>query len=151
MKASSYPPLNLIPGHLKFQKKGEQVEVFDVFRKKWLVLTPEEWVRQHLCHYLVEHKGYPKDLISMEQGLTIAKNNYRADVVVYQDRKPFMVIECKAPHINLSQDTVDQITRYNLHFNVPHLLISNGMKHLHFRREDDSWNLVGEILPFKEL
>jgi len=107
----------------------QRTQIFDVFRNKYVVLTPEEWVRQHLAHYLVNHMHYPKGLMHLEASLSINQLQKRADIVQY-DRtgKPWMICECKQPAVKLSQAVFDQAAVYNLQFKVPYLLISNGLE-----------------------
>ncbi len=105
-------------------------KIFDVFRKKYVALTPEEWVRQNFLMYLVEEKKYPASLIFLEQILKIYKTHKRCDAVVY-DKKgtPQCIIEFKAPDVNISQQVFDQIARYNIALGVNYLIVSNGLKH----------------------
>lgn len=124
-------PLNLPQAPLTtFFEDGKWL-VLDVLRKKKLVLTPEEWVRQHLVYYLIEYKCYPKSLFVLEKGLKYNKLIKRLDVMV-MDRNgaPFLVIECKAPDINLSQRTIEQVCIYNHTVKARYIAISNGIKHV---------------------
>ena len=110
---------------LKFIKKDDKQFVFDVFRKKYVVFTPEEMVRQIILHYLVAEKGYPAALISVEK--TVQGSNFRYDAVVHNRRgEAVMVIECKKPGIELNEKTLLQISNYNIRLKVPYWLISNG-------------------------
>lgn len=107
--------------------KGK-VKVFDEIRRKWLQLTPEEWVRQHLINYLVKEKKYPISLISVEKELVLNDTKKRYDIVVYsKSLEPIIIIECKAPEVNLSEKVLEQALRYNLVLKVPYLMISNGL------------------------
>ena len=95
-----------------------------------MVLQPEEWVRQHCVHYLIDHKGYPKSLINVEKELTLNGLRKRYDIVVYNpDGSIYLIVECKAPNIKISQDTFDQIARYNLALNARYLMVTNGINH----------------------
>ena len=109
--------------------KGHQ-SIFDVLRRKYVALTPEEWVRQHFVHFLIEHKGYPKALMANEIQLAIGNKKLRCDSVL-DDRtlKPRMIIEYKAPTVNITQKVFDQITIYNMLLHVDYLVVSNGIKH----------------------
>ncbi len=117
-----------------FDCKIKQVEgkryIFDSLRRKYVRLSPEEWVRQHIVNLLLTHYAYPKALIRTEGGLTLNQTQKRTDVVVF-DRQglPFLVVECKAPHIPLTQSVFDQIARYNHVHKAPYLVISNGLMH----------------------
>ena len=104
--------------------------IFDFLRRKHVALTPEEWVRQHFVHYLVEHKGYPKNLLANEVELKVGDKKLRCDTILYQsDLHPRMIIEYKAPTIPLQQKTFDQISVYNLLLKVDYLVVSNGLQH----------------------
>ena len=104
--------------------------IFDCLRRKYVALTPEEWVRQHFTHYLVEHKGYPKGLLGNEIELQIGDKRLRCDSILYNKvAQPQMIIEYKAPTVPLQQKVFDQISAYNLLLRVDYLIISNGMEH----------------------
>lgn len=104
--------------------------MWDIVRKRWVVLTPEELVRQHLIHYLHEDKGYPLSLMAVEKGLKVNGMNRRTDLVVFNNSlKALLIAECKAPEVKISGATFDQAARYNMTLQVPYLLITNGMEH----------------------
>ncbi len=127
-------PLSLPPIQAKFKKEGDKTFVFDILRKKYLFLTPEEWVRQHLIHLLIERYNYPKALISCEKGLSYNKRLKRTDIVTYDQKgNPFLLIECKAPKIKLSKNTLHQASTYNSQLKAPFLCISNGINTLCFQ------------------
>ncbi len=114
----------------KLQEKEGKKYIFDPIRKKYLVLTPEEWVRQHLICYLMEEKKCPKGLIGIEKGLRVNKLFKRTDIVVFNRQgTPRLLVECKAPTVRITQAVFDQIARYNLALQVPYLLVSNGLQH----------------------
>ena len=122
--------LNLPPYPIKIQEKGEKRQIFDFLRRKWVALTPEEWVRQHFTHYLVEHKGYPQALLANEVELRIGEKRLRCDTLLYnKELRPRMIIEYKAPTIQIQQKTFDQISVYNLLLKVDYLIVSNGLRH----------------------
>ena len=122
--------LNLPPYPIKIQEKGEKRQIFDFLRRKWVALTPEEWVRQHFTHYLVEHKGYPQALLANEVELRIGEKRLRCDTLLYnKELRPRMIIEYKAPNIQIQQKTFDQISVYNLLLKVDYLVVSNGLLH----------------------
>ena len=122
--------LNLPPTELKIiEKDGKQV-VFDVLRKKYVTLTPEEWVRQNFIHYLLEHKNYPKGLLANEIQLELNGTNKRCDSVLFnKNLKAILIIEYKAPHIEITSAVFDQIVRYNMVLHVKYLTVSNGIRH----------------------
>ncbi len=104
--------------------------IFDTIRKKFLVLTPEEWVRQHVIFFLVKEKGYPQSLINVEKEIIVGNTRKRYDIVVfYPDGNISLIIECKAPSATIGQDTFDQIARYNLTLNASYLMVTNGLNH----------------------
>ena len=122
--------LNLPSYPTKITERGEKQLIFDFLRRKHVALTPEEWVRQHFVHYLVEHKGYPKNLLANEVELKVGDKKLRCDTLLYQsDLHPRMIIEYKAPTIPLQQKTFDQISVYNLLLKVDYLVVSNGLQH----------------------
>ena len=111
------------------EKDGKRI-IFDFLRRKYVALTPEEWVRQHFTHFLVSHKGYPKTLLVNEAQLQIGDKHLRCDTVLYNKvMQPLMIIEYKAPQIQLQQKTFDQIAAYNLLLHADFLVVSNGMQH----------------------
>ena len=122
--------LNLPSYPTKIIERGEKQLIFDFLRRKYVALTPEEWVRQHFVHYLVEVKGYPKNLLANEVELKVGDKKLRCDTLLYKgDLQPRMIIEYKAPTIPLQQKTFDQISVYNLLLKVDYLVISNGLQH----------------------
>ena len=122
--------LNLPPYPIKIQEKGEKRQIFDFLRRKWVALTPEEWVRQHFTHFLVEHKNYPQALLANEVELRIGEKRLRCDTLLYnKELRPRMIIEYKAPTIQIQQKTFDQISVYNLLLKVDYLVVSNGLHH----------------------
>ena len=122
--------LNLPPYPIKITERGEKRLIFDFLRRKYVALTPEEWVRQHFVHYLVEVKKYPKSLLANEVELKVGDKKLRCDTLLYtQALQPRMIIEYKAPTIPLQQKTFDQISAYNLLLKVDYLVVSNGLQH----------------------
>lgn len=104
--------------------------IFDFLRRKYVALTPEEWVRQHFTHFLVGHKGYPQALLANEVELRAGEKRLRCDTLLYtREATPRMIIEYKAPSIQIQQKTFDQITAYNLLLKVDYLVVSNGIQH----------------------
>jgi hypothetical protein len=123
--------LNLPSFEFDLRQEGERVVIFDFLRKRHVTLTPEEWVRQHFIHYLIHHLKYPRSLIKVEGGLTYNTLQKRSDIVVF-DRvgSPWMVIECKAPDLKLSERTVTQASIYNHTLKAKYLVVTNGMSHI---------------------
>ena len=122
--------LNLPSYQFKLKTENKKTKIFDVIRKKYLVLTPEEWVRQHIIHFLIIEKGFPKSLIAVEKGLKLNRLQKRVDILIYSTKgEPIFMVECKAPNIPINQKVLDQIGRYNISFKLPYLLITNGLEH----------------------
>ena len=122
--------LNLPQYEIKIGEKDGKRTIFDFLRRKYVALTPEEWVRQHFVHYLTEHKGYPKGLLGNEIELRTGDKRLRCDTILYNKvAKPQMIIEYKAPTIKLQQKTFDQISAYNMLLHVDYLIVSNGLEH----------------------
>ena len=114
----------------KLKTNENKTLIFDIVRKKYVTLTPEEWVRQHTIHYLFKEKNYPISLMAVEKQLKIRTLRKRIDIVSYTDDGiPFLIVECKAPSVQISQDTFDQIARYNLKLGAQILMVTNGISH----------------------
>ena len=112
------------------KSEGEKTYIFDVVRKKYLLLTPEEWVRQNFIHYLNKEKKYPLGLMGVEQMVKYNSLKTRADIVMYNtEGKANIIVECKAPDVKITQDTFNQIAKYNSQLKVKYLLVTNGINH----------------------
>ena len=113
-----------------FKNSENKVAIFDEIRKKFIILTPEEWVRQHVTQYLLQEKKYPKSYINVEKLIKINDLTKRYDLVVFQpDGTLFLLVECKAPEVKVTQQTFDQIARYNLTLKAKYLMVTNGLNH----------------------
>lgn len=122
--------LNLPSYPFKIKSSEKKELIFDIVRKKYVVLTPEEWVRQHFIWFLIEEKKYPISLMTIEKKLLINHLTKRFDILIFdKNGNPFLLVECKAPTIKISQETFDQIARYNLSLDVKYLIITNGVEH----------------------
>lgn len=122
--------LNLPPFPFKIARNESYTTIFDPLRKKYVALTPEEWVRQHFVQFLINEKGFPAALIANEIGIKLNRTSKRCDTVVYnKELTPVVLIEYKAPEIEITQKVFEQISRYNIVFKVPYLIISNGLNH----------------------
>jgi hypothetical protein len=120
--------LNLPPFDYKIKRESNGNKIFDIIRKKYLVLTPEEWVRQHFIHYLIEHHHYPKSLISIEAGLKYNQLRKRSDIIVYDKwGSPFLLVECKSASTRISKSAVFQAATYNQTVQAQYLVVTNGM------------------------
>ncbi len=124
------PQLNLPFAALKTKLVEGTTQVFDEVRKKYFILTPEEWVRQHFIHYLNNEKKYPLGLMGVEKLVKYNGLSTRADIVLYdKDAKATMIVECKAPKIKITQDAFNQIAKYNFKLKVKYLVVTNGLQH----------------------
>lgn len=132
--------LNFPKYSFRFKKapSGEPL-IFDSIRKKWLVLTPEEWVRQNLIEFLVKELNYPSSMFQIETGLQINQNQRRSDVLIYKNSKPYILVECKAPNISLSDKVLNQALNYNIEYNCPIIILSNGLMHASFEKIQDEF------------
>ena len=110
----------------KIKKLKDRDFIFDVFRKQWIVLTPEEWVRQNFLQYLVEVKKYPASLIAVEREILVGVLRRRFDIVVFKDAKPWMIVECKELKVPLSEAVLKQALNYNVSLQVKYLVVTNG-------------------------
>ncbi len=146
--------LNLPAYPVKTRKTDDKTEVFDPIRKRYVLLTPEEWVRQQFIGYLITEKHYPESLISIEKGIKVNRMYKRFDAVI-SDRsgKPAVLIEFKSPKIPVSQKVFEQIAAYNIGLKVKYLIVSNGMKHYCclVDYEDKSFSFLDTIPEYSEL
>jgi type I site-specific restriction endonuclease len=135
------------------EKEGKKY-IFDPIRKKYIVLTPEEWVRQNLIVYLVNEKKYPQNLIRIEQKLEGKNQFFRSDIVVYnRNGQPLMIVECKAEKVKITQEVFEQISKYNLQFKVDYLLVSNGIQHFicKINHETKTYVYLKEIPEYEDI
>ncbi len=131
MQSLRFPAYNF-----RFKNSENKVHIFDVIRKKFVVLQPEEWVRQHLVHSLIDEKKYPKSLINVEKQLVFNGLKKRYDVVVFNsDGSINIICECKAPQIKIDQTTFDQIAQYNAVLQANYLLVTNGLEHFYCKMD----------------
>jgi hypothetical protein len=146
--------LNLPNYSFKLFREGKKTKIFDAIRKKKIVLTPEEWVRQNFIQFLVQEKSFPIGLIAVEKGLKLNGMQKRTDILCYSKvGNPILMVECKAPNIPINQLVFDQISRYNLAFKLPYLIVTNGLKHycamINFEKKN--FNFLKEIPSYDEL
>jgi len=122
--------INLPPYEIKWRDHNGRRQIFDFLRRRYVALTPEEWVRQHFVHFLIEQKGYPKGLLANEVELRVGEKKLRCDSLLYNKAmQPQMIIEYKAPEVEITQHVFDQISVYNRLLHVDYLVISNGLQH----------------------
>lgn len=149
-------PLNLPPYtdmRLKPSPTGKTM-VLDILRRRYVTLTPEEWVRQHFINYLVNHLGYPASLMANEMELRIGEKRLRCDSVLFaKDKRPVMIMEYKAPEITITENVFRQILAYNTLLGVEFLVMSNGLQHIimHLDKTLGKWVYLPEVPQYQEL
>ncbi len=146
MQSLNFPAYNF-----RLKNSENNVHIFDVIRKKFVVLQPEEWVRQHVVHYLIEEKKYPSSLINVEKQLKINEITKRYDIVVFNsDGSIEILVECKSPKIQISQETFNQIARYNMQLKASYLMVTNGMDHYYceMNLEEEKYTFLKHIPDF---
>lgn len=148
------PQLNLPPIDAKFARRGSIITIYDPLRKKYVALTPEEWVRQHFTAWLIRERDYPVHYVVNELGLRVNGHLRRADTVVYdRELRPLAVIEYKNTDIPVTQTVFDQIVRYNMEFKAPFIIVSNGMTHYCCKIDfiNSSYNFLTEIPTYQTM
>ena len=146
--------LNLPPFEKKITQKDGNPFILDVIRRQYVALTPEEWVRQHFVHYLISHKGFPQSLMANEVQLKLHGMSRRCDTVVYDRRlRPRVIVEYKAPTVNITQQVFDQICRYNMVLHVDYLIVSNGLAHYCCKIDyaANRYTFLKEIPPYTQI
>lgn len=142
-----YPTFNV-----RIKHENNKAFVFDEIRKKWILLSPEEWVRQHLINHLVTQKNVPASLISVEKEINLNNTRKRYDAVVYnKTMNPLLLIECKAPDVAITETTLEQTLRYNLILGVNYLLMTNGLKQFVIKVENGKAKLLSDLPDYNEL
>ena len=130
--------LNLPTYQIKITKQLNKPFIYDEIRKKYVSLTPEEWVRQHILNYLLNHKKFSKALIAVERKLTYLNSFKRFDILVFNNKaKADILIECKAPNVNLTIETALQLSLYNQQYKANIIIISNGLKHFSWKLDEN--------------
>jgi len=140
--------LNLPPYPFKISDNDGQLTMFDEFRKKHIIITPEEWVRQHFVQYLINQKKYPKSLIKLEGGLKLNGMAKRSDIVVFNPNgEKILMVECKAPSVTIDQKVFDQVARYNMTHKVGMLAVTNGLNHYYCRIdfENSAYKFIADL------
>lgn len=144
-------PLNFPSYTFRVKNSENRPLIFDEIRKKFIVLTPEEWVRQHVVKFLIQEKNYPISHINVEKQITLNGLKKRYDIVVFKpDGKLDILVECKAPEITISQNTFDQIAQYNFKLNANYLMVTNGLAHYYCQMDfvADKYQFMQEIPDF---
>ncbi len=140
--------LNFPTYSFRFKSNENKISIFDCIRKKFIVLQPEEWVRQHCIHYLISEKNYPESLINVEKELFINGLKKRYDIVIFNpDGSIHLIVECKAPSITINQSTFDQIAQYNLTLKASYLMVTNGLNHYYCQMDfsNERYNFLKDI------
>ena len=146
------PVLNLPPFEFQQRRDGESTLVLDPQRRKWVVLTPEEWVRLHVVQFLIHERSVPRGLIAIEAELNYEGFRRRADVIVYRsDGSPVLVVECKAAHIGIDQKVVDQVARYNYALGAGVVMVTNGLEHFVIRVCDGKHEFLADLPDYRDL
>ena len=144
--------LNFPQYTFRFKNSENKIAAFDEIRKKFIILTPEEWVRLHTIQYLISEKNYPKSLINVEKQLKLGKRIKRYDIVVYNTLGEIhIIVECKAPSVKITQDTFDQIARYNMSLDASYLMVTNGLDHFYCQLdyELEKYNFLESLPPYQ--
>ncbi len=122
--------LNFPAYPFKIKSSENKQHIFDIIRKKYVLLTPEEWVRQHVIQYLISDKNYPASLMAVERQFSLHKTKKRFDILLFDSMaQPWLIVECKSPRIKINQDVFDQLARYNLKYQAQFLMVTNGIDH----------------------
>lgn len=146
--------LNLPAYDVQTKRQKGYTYIYDIIRKQYIQLTPEEWVRQHLVHYLIDHKNVPQGLIAVEMALEYNTMTKRSDIVIFsRSAQPLLLVECKAPSVTINQKVFEQVAMYNLTLQVPYLIVSNGLTHYccYVDVWEKSFSFLEEFPDYKEL
>ena len=143
--------LNLPAYEFRIKTEGAKKYIFDLVRRRFVLLTPEEWVRQHFIRYLIEEKKYPKSLMAVEKQITLNGKLFRFDLLVYRRTgQPLLIAEFKAPNVKITQETFDQVVRYNMALKVERVVVSNGKQHFvcEINYKENSYRFLKEVPEF---
>lgn len=146
--------LNFKTYPFRFKNSENKMAIFDIIRKKFILLTPEEWVRQHVVWFLIEEKKYTKSLVNVEKVITLNGLTKRYDIVVYNKNGSIeILVECKAPSVKIDQTTFDQIARYNMVLNANYLMVTNGLEHYYCQMDyiNKKYSFLKEIPNYKTI
>ena len=143
--------LNFPETEFRFKSSENNTLIFDIIRKKFVVLNPEEWVRQHTLHWLIYQKKYPASIVNVEKQLIVSGMRKRYDIVVYRaDGSIAILVECKSPGVKITQEVFDQLARYNLKANASYLMVTNGLEHYYCQidKELEKYTFLEQIPEF---
>ena len=139
-------PVQFPAPQFKMKTVGDKRHIFDAIRKRWLLLTEEEWVRQNLVAYLLRVLEYPPTMIALEKGLSLHQLKKRFDILIYNsNHQPWMLVECKAPEVPLAEGVLQQVLRYNISIPVEYVIITNGTHTFGWRKVNDSLQMINEL------
>ena len=143
MISIQYPPFDF-----RIKKEDDKEWIFDEFRKQWVRLTPEEWVRQNMLQYLVQVKKYPASLIAVEKEISVGEMKKRFDILVYKDSVPWMIIECKEMNVSIDESVLKQVLNYNTRLQTPYVVITNGTSVYGFVLQNGTMQQIWELPDF---
>lgn len=147
-----FSPLNFPAVKLRLREEKNQTQVFDVIRKKHIVLTPEEWVRQHVIHFIIDEKKFPVGLIEVEKQITLFNTTKRVDVLVRNTNlHPLLLVECKAINVPLTQAEINQLARYQITLQAPYCMLTNGINHIVMKLEGETVTFLQELPVYTEI
>ena len=147
-----FTPLNFPAVKLRLREEKTQTHVFDVIRKKYILLSPEEWVRQHVIHFLVDEKKFPTGLIEIEKQISLFNTNKRVDILVRdKNLKPLLLVECKAADVALKQNEINQLARYQITLQAPYCMLTNGINHIVMKLEGEKVTFLQELPSYQEI
>jgi hypothetical protein len=145
--------INFPEYQFRFKSNENKTLIFDIVRKKFVVLSPEEWVRQHVLHFLITEMKYPLSMINVEKQLKLHNTKKRYDIVVYNsDASIHLIVECKAPDVNIDQTVFDQIARYNFSLKSSYLMVTNGLEHYYclIDYQNEGYIFLKELPQYKD-
>lgn len=147
-----YPALNLPPAELKIREGLSGLEVWDIVRRRYVFLTPEEWVRQHLVNYFINDLGYPKTMFRVERQVKFRARTGRSDVVIYKGLDPYILVEVKSANVAIDKSVLEQAAQYNLTLKAPILMVSNGLVHWAAQRlENGTYQALDSIPAYNQI
>lgn len=144
--------LNFPSYDFRIRDNGGTKEIFDSIRRQWVALTPEEWVRQHTAMWLQESRNYPSSLMAVEKQIRVNGLQRRCDIICHDSSaQPLVIVECKSPDVEITQNLFDQAARYNLTVGAKYFLLTNGLRHFccTMNHETQSWNFLEELPVYK--
>ncbi|HKC68109.1 MAG TPA: type I restriction enzyme HsdR N-terminal domain-containing protein [Bacteroidia bacterium] len=137
---------------LRLREEKHQTQVFDIIRKKHVLLTPEEWVRQHAIHFLIKEKKFPTGLIEVEKQISLFNTSKRVDVLIRnKNLQPLLLVECKAADVALTQTEINQLARYQITIQAPYCMLTNGINHVVMKLEGNKVTFLQELPHYQDI